>query len=410
MKHLDLFAGIGGFSIAAEWAGMRTVGFVERDEFCQKVLAKHWPGVPVFGDIHDVTGKLILDRCGRVDIITGGFPCQPYSLAGSRRGDADDRALWPQMLRIVTECRPRWIVGENVLGIVSMALDGVLSDLEASGYEAWTVVFPAAGVGARHIRQRVFIVAHDDRERCSQWDVAAKSAGPGESSGRHDAGALPNTNGGRRRDGEIQHEHRVDQRASHAGDDGQAGSMADAQRGRSDPKPERKGQQWRRSQTKQTGLGGIGATVADTSRELRDGTRRTRSGVAQPTDGREPLADANGDGEQQQSGGVDQVGRWSSDTSSRDRSDMGRPQPGVGRVAARFPEGLDGYWEKETSTRTAVGVPNRVDRLRALGNAVVPQQVYPILQGIADLDSPDREQKRTSALEGGVTSGNGPQI
>lgn len=170
MNHLSLFSGIGGLDLAAEWAGMTTVAFCERDSFCQKVLAKHWPGTPIFDDIHTLTADALSERgIDQIDIVSGGFPCQPFSLAGERRGKEDDRYLWPQMLRIIAECRPSWVVAENVVGLIDLALDDCLASLEGEGYEAWPVVFPACAVGALHIRQRVFILAHPDKRMRQSW-------------------------------------------------------------------------------------------------------------------------------------------------------------------------------------------------------------------------------------------------
>lgn len=154
--HLDLFSGIGGFALAAEWAGLDTVLFCEIDPYCRKVLGKHWPDVPIHDDIRTLTGDLV----GNVDLITGGFPCQPVSIAGKRRGESDDRWLWPEMRRLVADIRPDWVLAENPLGILTMGIDGVLADLEAQGYQVGTVVVPACAVGAWHRRDRVWIAAH----------------------------------------------------------------------------------------------------------------------------------------------------------------------------------------------------------------------------------------------------------
>lgn len=160
--HLDLFSGIGGFALAAGWAGFTTVQFCEIDPFCQKVLKKHWPEVPIHDDIRTLTADVVGQP---IDLLTGGFPCQPFSVAGKQLGAADDRHLWPEMARVIDECRPRWILGENTPGIIGMELDNCLADLESIGYEAWPVVIPACGVGAWHQRQRVWIVAHADTQR-----------------------------------------------------------------------------------------------------------------------------------------------------------------------------------------------------------------------------------------------------
>ena len=153
MKVLDLFSGIGGFSLGLERAGMQTVQFVENDPYCQKVLAKNFPDVPIHGDIK----TFHYDK--PVQLISGGFPCQPYSQAGKQRGKEDDRHLWGEYLRIIQEVRPGWIIGENVSGIVNMELDQVLSDLESENYSHQSLVIPACAVNAPHRRDRVWIIA-----------------------------------------------------------------------------------------------------------------------------------------------------------------------------------------------------------------------------------------------------------
>lgn len=179
LTHLSLFSGIGGLDLAAEWAGIQTVGQCEWADFPTKVLEKHWPDVPRWRDIRTLTGESFYERTGlhTVDIISGGFPCQPFSVAGKQSGKEDDRYLWPEMLRIIRELRPTWAIGENVTGIIRMALDDVLSDLESEGYATRTFILPAAGVGAMHRRQRTAIVAHSDRigmERSSQKQILGK--------------------------------------------------------------------------------------------------------------------------------------------------------------------------------------------------------------------------------------------
>ena len=159
MRVLDLFSGIGGFSLGLESAGMETVAFCEQDKFCQKVLAHHWPNLPIHSDITELNGY---EYRGAVELICGGFPCQPFSVAGKQLGKEDDRALWNEMLRVICEVAPRWVIGENVSGIIPMELDQVLSDLEGEGYSCWTFVIPACAVDAHHRRDRVWIMAHSD--------------------------------------------------------------------------------------------------------------------------------------------------------------------------------------------------------------------------------------------------------
>lgn len=157
VRHLDLFSGIGGFSLACRMVGgIETVGFCEREPYCQSVLRKHWPDVPICNDIHEMKGS----EYGSIDLITGGFPCQPYSLAGERRGNEDDRALWPQMLRVIREARPRWVLGENVVGLLSMGFREIRSDLEQIGYSVGCAVVPAHSKDAPHKRDRLWILCH----------------------------------------------------------------------------------------------------------------------------------------------------------------------------------------------------------------------------------------------------------
>ena len=169
-KLLDLFSGIGGFSYAAEQFGIKTIGFVEKDEFCQKVLKKHWKNVPIESDIRNVKG----DNYGTATIVSGGFPCQPFSVAGKRKGQDDDRYLWDETIRVVAECKPRWFIGENVDGLVNiqegMVLRQVQDDLEKEGFQVQCLVIPASGVGAWHQRKRIWIIGHNV-SNTNSWEL-----------------------------------------------------------------------------------------------------------------------------------------------------------------------------------------------------------------------------------------------
>jgi DNA (cytosine-5)-methyltransferase 1 len=184
MKHLDLFSGIGGFAIATErvWPNTEHL-FCEIDPFCQAVLKKHWPNTEIYADIRQLTTDAERQRelqqkreqqeergwIGDVDILTGGFPCQPASQAGLRKGTGDARWLWPEMLRVIQEFSPRWVVGENVRGLLSlgggMEFEKICLDLEALGYEVQPFILPAVAVGAPHRRDRVWIIAHAKSQR-----------------------------------------------------------------------------------------------------------------------------------------------------------------------------------------------------------------------------------------------------
>ena len=203
MTHVDLFSGIGGFALAAQWAGFRTVAFVEIEPYARELIKQNFGAVAdavcerrqqIAGSAHGnesenerrtTTNDHIIASCsegrrprifsdirkfdGRqfagATLLTGGFPCQPFSQAGKRRGKEDDRYLWPEMLRVIHEARPAWVLGENVAGIVTMELDRVLSDLEGEGYAVQPIIIPACAVDARHRRDRVWIVGHAEQSR-----------------------------------------------------------------------------------------------------------------------------------------------------------------------------------------------------------------------------------------------------
>jgi DNA (cytosine-5)-methyltransferase 1 len=185
MKILDLFAGIGGFSLAGHWMGWETAAFVEWDQFCQKVLKKNFPDVPIFGDIRQFDGTKYR---GTVDIVCGGFPCQPFSTAGKRKGKEDDRFLWPEMRRIIREVKPKFFVAENVYGLITQnngsVLKTIISQMENEGYEIWAGIIPASAVEAQHRRNRIWIVGRlsnsssirpiranqsKERHKCNGW-------------------------------------------------------------------------------------------------------------------------------------------------------------------------------------------------------------------------------------------------
>ena len=327
MKVLDLFSGIGGFSLGLEWAGFETAAFCEFDQEAQKVLRKNWPEVPIFSDVRTLTKQELQDN-GIYDIrlICGGYPCQPFSLAGERRGAEDDRHLWPEMFRLVKELRPDWVIGENVAGHINMGLDEVLADLEAAGYTARPFVIPACAVDAHHRRDRVWIVAHANSDS--------------ESNGsKHEQRMVENTSSRPRRDSESI-TRRQDNEAERSQDTDKIARPS-------------KDVAYTNSSYQQGGRISIGihsqyhesnsdsefsgpGNVADSKRQRRQGQGAHRNAFNTETQ-REGQAVEPFNGSQRPV--------WS-------------PEPNVGRVAN--------------------GVPRRSHRLKQLGNAVVPQVVEQI--------------------------------
>ena len=171
LTHLSLFSGIGGLDIAAEWAGFETVGQCEWADYPTKVLEKHWPDVPRWRDIRTLTKESFYERTGMrtVDVISGGFPCQPHSKAGKRKASADERDMWPEMRRVIDEVKPKWVVGENVRGLLSSEdgrfFRGILRDFSDMGFDVGWCCLRAADFGAIHRRERLGIIAHS---RCGR--------------------------------------------------------------------------------------------------------------------------------------------------------------------------------------------------------------------------------------------------
>ena len=371
MRVLSLCTGIGGIDLAAEVVGMEIVGQVEIDPFCCAVLEHHWPEVKRLRDLKEVRG----DEFGTVYLIVAGFPCQPASHAGKRRGASDDRWLWPDVYRVIQCARPAWVLLENVPGLISLGLDTVLSDLERAGYEATACVYPASAVGAPHQRERVFIVGHALSDtygyRCWQRTCESQSgAGRTRQTNTGVTGAqrliesVADTPGTR-----LAHRQHAGQPTdgtqARAGVESEpercSGIVADANCER-EPQPSgRIGQQWRRASNQCQAMvyaSGTGCEECDPSRVASDTGHATRR-----------LAEAGQRGQVESS-----VGQSVDGLSGRLAGHPGWPaRPGETQYE----------WEAPRTVPASDRTPGRAAKLKALGNAVVPAQVLPTLQAIA---------------------------
>ena len=189
LKVLDLFSGIGGFTLGLDaTGGFETIAFCEIEGFQSEVLNRHWPDTPIFSDIKKLDGS----QFKGIDVLCGGFPCQPFSQAGPRRGKDDERHLWPEIIRIIKQCKPTWVCCENVAGITQMALEDVCCDLEGEGYEVQPLHISSAAVGTIQSRKRVWILAHRNERRAPVWrngefQQITQDAGVGRNHGRRAA-------------------------------------------------------------------------------------------------------------------------------------------------------------------------------------------------------------------------------
>ena len=392
ITHLSLFSGIGGLDLAAEWAGFTTVGQCEFADYPTKVLEKHWPDVPRWRDIRTLTGESFYERTGlrTVDLISGGFPCQPFSVAGKQRGKEDDRYLWPEMVRVIQELRPTWIVGENVAGIVKLALADILSELEACGYRARTFLIPAFAVGARHRRYRVAIVGYSQYHGSSSPEVSrsvTKTGGRGKK-GKDTTGESPGTGKpGNSTDVANTSIEGVGRLSIQPGKPRQEGThvkwssedMANTESQR------QQGNGTIRQQISKTRLGEEESAWSGRAGGTQEQEfERSDSYVSDSDDG-SWLVRGNREFSTAKETGAGRAD-YERGTKEHESGQWRSTEPGLGGMANGIPDWLDGYWDVEPDIpRIAKGIPNRVGRLKCLGNAVVPQQFYPIFRYIAEI-------------------------
>lgn len=381
MRKLSLFSGIGGIDLAAHWAGMETVAFCERESFPVKVLQKNFPGVPIYDDVCTLTADQLKEDGiigdGRaIDIISAGYPCQPFSNAGKRRGKEDDRHLWPEVARILQEVRPRWFLGENVAGHITLGLDEVLADLEGLGYTAQPFVIPASAVYAGHRRDRVFIVAYTESQSEGRLPIGERAENTRSACGCKD---VADAESWRR------HTRRTQQQ-------GQQRELCSV---------------WccsscTNKDVANTTCKRCGETRGDQCRRSKEWTSGRSENVADSTSiGRQRPRKFIESSNSTESG----EGQTSQSVDVRIQTERAT-QSGMGRSINELPNGLDRRglstldglidlirtypqpalmgmpqhdWEP---ARVATGVKDRTGRLKALGNAVDPLQIVPIMAAI----------------------------
>jgi DNA (cytosine-5)-methyltransferase 1 len=331
MKHLSLFSGIGGIDLAAEWAGFESAIMVERDPYCQQVLKKNFPTTQIFDDVTTFNG---LELRGTIDLISAGFPCQPHSLAGKRKASGDERDLWGEVVRILGEVQPRWFLGENVPGLLSSEsgrfFGRVVNDLDKMGYRMGWGMYGAKDVGAVHRRNRVFIVAYSQSKSSNGGGLAEQLCSESQASESRSDDC----------EGDATYSQYIRR----------IGLQEEELRGQDDQE---------RQEGREVKLegGGLREYVGYSESQPRLQTDSPTCSIGSERDARQ---DFGGRHWQPISGG-----NW------------------------REWETCPIVYETRSESRVRRandGVPNRVDRLKALGNAVVPQQIYPILEEMARLD------------------------
>ena len=337
LKVLDLFSGIGGFSLGLESTGhFETIAFVENDEYCQAVLKHHFPEVPILGDIKNVTKETTRTT---PDVICGGFPCQPYSVAGDQRAQDDPRHLWPEMFRLIKEHRPTWVIGENVNGLVKLGLDEVLHDLESEGYSTRTFNIQASSVGAPHQRQRLWIIGHlGDTEHDGSFASEREREMFYQSKEQKKQISLWESEGTSSASGDVANPDDKRIRSCVRGNDN--------------------------DNEKKSGAGSVdrGRSKKNDERDNPSSTQNERMDVSDT------------DGERLQGSRTEHELRKSKEKRKIGRSSWWDSEPNVGRVA--------------------YGVPNRVPRLRALGNTVVPQIIEKIGLAIIEAENGSKKDSR----------------
>ena len=368
LKILDLFSGLGGFSLGLERTGhFETVAFCDNDKYSNLLLQKHWKGVKIYNDVKEITKeKLIADGIQLPDIITGGFPCQPFSVAGKQAGTDDDRHLWPVMFRIIQELTPRWVIGENVKGLTNIQ-DGVVfetvcSDLEGAGYEVRAFNIPAAGVGAPHRRERIWIIAslvnaNSDGSSATTIGGSVEKASNDDQEGQNKTRESERTSR-RERDENMEDSRRTLQ------------SRTELRETNEDEVGEGYANQHQRSGSASE------FNVADTYARLSNGTYEEVQSRGQTFDtSSERSTDV---------ANTESSNRHDNEAVTRDGGSSTQEVFGDGGSVP----GESTWWHTEPDVgRVAHGVPGRVYRLKGLGNSIVPKIAEEIGRAIIKAES-----------------------
>ena len=330
LKHLDLFSGIGGFSLGLEaTGGFETKAFCDIEKYPRQVLQKHWPHVKQYVDIKELNyERLKADGIDSIDIITGGYPCQPFSIAGRQKGEQDPRHLWPEYFRLVKELKPTWVIGENVSGHIKLGLDTVIEDLESEDYSVRPFSISASSIGANHQRERIWIVAYSERNGllATEKQRSFEKTISNQSKGKNDTLNVERTSSVSETSSDVENSRRS---------------------------------QWPWSELRE---------------ENENETRKENANQFERSSSTSEVDVANTNNERLQR-------QWQSRNQFTPRFNSSRESSEEGQRTVG-----QGWWESEPNMgRVAHGIPKRVDRLKSLGNSLVPQIPYYIGKTILEV-------------------------
>ena len=357
-KHLDLFSGIGGFSLGLEATGaFETVAFCDYDQYCQKVLRKHWPWVTIYDDVKELNSeRLSANGHTEVDIITGGYPCQPFSIAGRQKGEQDPRHVWPEMFRLVKELRPTWVIGENVSGHIKLGLDTVLENLESEGYATRAFSISASSIGSNHQRERVWIIAHTNELGWDNWIYNREERQVSSDKKRNIE------------ESESERNRRIDRarQASQTMEDTRCTQWPWSFFGDQDEDETREGHA---NQFERSGSASKSDVADTTAHRSFNESKRDNRGMGEEGETEKRARDKF---------------TVRSETCSSKGTDTDSERLEGRRSQCQLPEdqeereiGWSQWWQFEPDVgRVANGVPKRVDRLKSLGNSLVPMIPY----------------------------------